>query len=105
MAVIHVTDRDGNQHRLDAKRARVLMEVLRDEGMGIDAICGGQCACATCHCYIDPDRFKKLPEGDEYEQELLSYLDGYDAERSRLTCQIEVSEELDGLALTVAPEE
>lgn len=105
MAVIHVTDRDGNQHRLEATKGGLLMEVLRDEGMGIEAICGGQCACATCHCYIDTDWFSKLEEGDEYEQELLAYLDAHDAERSRLTCQIKVSEALDGLVLTVAPEE
>ena len=53
MATIHVTDRDGHAHRLQAPAGSILMEVLRDEGMGIEAICGGQCACATCHCLIE----------------------------------------------------
>lgn len=105
MAAIHVTDRDGNQHKLEAPEGSVLMEVLRDEGMGIEAICGGQCACATCHCYIDPDWFETLGGRGEDEQELVSYLDCYDAKRSRLTCQIEVTQALDGLGLEIAPDE
>ena len=105
MAEIHVTDRDGNQHSLEAREGGVLMEVLRDEGMGIEAICGGQCACATCHCFIDPDWFERLGGRGEDEQELVSYLDCFDSTRSRLTCQVEVTEALDGLRLEVAPDE
>ena len=81
------------------------MEVLRDADMGIEAICGGQCACATCHCYIDVRWSQALERASEDELDLVSYLDAYDAERSRLTCQIEVTESLDGLALLIAPEE
>ncbi len=105
MAVIHVTDRDGNQHSVEAREGAVLMEVLRDEGMGIEAICGGQCACGTCHCYIDPAWFEKLGGCSEDEHQLVSYLHCFDSKRSRLTCQIEVTKALDGLRLEVAPDE
>ena len=105
MATIHVTDRDGEQYRLDAATGSILMEVLRDEGMGIEAICGGQCACATCHCLIEPAWFDTLGKPGEDELDLVSSLDCFEAGRSRLTCQIEVSDSFDGLTLTVAPEE
>ena len=105
MASIHVTDREGNFHRLDAPEGSILMELLRDEGMGVEAICGGQCACATCHCFIDPAWFEKVGGPGEDELDLVSCLDSFDASSSRLTCQIEVSEALDGISLTVAPEE
>ena len=81
------------------------MEALRDADLGIAAICGGQCACATCHCFIAADWAARLPPADEDEVALVSCLDHYDPMRSRLTCQIEVTDGLDGLALTVAPEE
>ena len=105
MATIHVTGRDGNFHRLEAAAGSILMEVLRDEGMGIEAICGGQCACATCHCLIEPGWFETLGAAGDDELNLVSSLDAYDAGRSRLTCQLEVSDAIDGLSLTVAPEE
>ena len=105
MASIHVTDREGNLHRLDAPEGSILMELLRDEGMGVEAICGGQCACATCHCFIDSAWFEKVGRPGEDELDLVSCLDSFDASSSRLTCQIEVSEALDGISLTVAPEE
>ena len=105
MATIHVTDRDGHAHRLQAPAGSILMEVLRDEGMGIEAICGGQCACATCHCLIAPGWFETAGAPGDDELDLVSSLDAYDAGRSRLTCQLEVSDEFDGLSLTVAPEE
>tara|TARA_B100000959_G_scaffold284880_2_gene357762 strand:- start:50 stop:295 length:246 start_codon:yes stop_codon:yes gene_type:complete len=81
------------------------METLRDEGMGVEAICGGQCACATCHCFIDDLWIAQVGEADEEEQELLESLDYYDASRSRLTCQIVMRETLEGLTLIVAPGE
>ncbi len=105
MATIHVTDRDGNAHRLQAPDGSILMEVLRDEGMGIEAICGGQCACATCHCLVDADWFGRVGAPGEDELDLVSCLDAFDTGRSRLTCQVQVSDALDGLSLTVAPEE
>ena len=105
MPTIHVTDRDGSTHRLQAPDGSILMEVLRDEGMGIEAICGGQCACATCHCWVDADWFAQLPSLSDDERELLSSLDHYDPVRSRLTCQLEITDVPDGLPVTVAPDE
>lgn len=105
MPTIHVTDRDGNAHRLQAPDGSILMEVLRDGGMGIDAICGGMCACATCHCLIEREWFGNVGAPANDELDLISSLDAYDAGRSRLTCQLQVSDALDGLSLTVAPEE
>ncbi len=105
MATIQVTDRQGHTHELTAYDGASLMEVLRDEGMGIEAICGGQCACATCHCHIDTAWFDRLTPPDDDETELLGSLENYDASSSRLTCQIRVSDELQGLVLAVAPEE
>ena len=105
MTTIHITDRNGQTHTMQAYDESSLMEPLRDEGMGIEAICGGQCACATCHCHIDNAWFDKLPEPGEDEHELLESLEHYDAGRSRLTCQVNMTPELDGLQATVAPEE
>lgn len=105
MTAINATNRDGQAHALQAYDDASLMEPLRDEGMGIEAICGGQCACATCNCHIDTDWFDKLPAPGEDERELLESLDHYEAGRSRLACQVNMTPELDGLRVTVAPEE
>ena len=105
MVAIHVTDREQNQHTLEAYASNTLMETLRDEGMGVEAICGGQCACATCHCFIDDLWIAQVGKPDEDEQELLESLDHYDSSRSRLTCQIVMRETLEGLTLVVAPGE
>jgi len=69
---------------------------------GIEAECGGACSCATCHCYVQGDWGDKLPKMDDIED---SMLDAAIERRpdSRLTCQIEVTDELDGLVLKVAP--
>lgn len=105
MPRLDVTDRDGARHELDADADGTLMEALRDADMGIEAICGGQCACATCHCWVAADRFAQLPDVSEDERDLLSSLDHYDPQRSRLTCQLEIADVPDGLPVTVAPEE
>lgn len=105
MTTLKVTDRDGHNHTLETYTGNSVMESLRDEGMGIEAICGGQCACATCHCLLDEASFAKLTPPDEDETELLESLDHYEAGRSRLTCQIIVSPEHEVLELTIGPEE
>jgi 2Fe-2S ferredoxin len=105
MTTIKVTDRDGQQQTIQASNGTALMEALRDEGMGIAAICGGQCACATCHCFIDPDWYGQLESAGAEELELLEFLDHHKPGQSRLTCQILISDQLAGLALTISPEE
>lgn len=105
MPRLDVTDREGARHELYADAGGTLMEALRDADMGIEAICGGQCACATCHCWVAADWFAQLPDVSEDERDLLSSLDHYDPQRSRLTCQLEITDVPDGLPVTVAPEE
>jgi 2Fe-2S ferredoxin len=105
MTTIRVTDRDGQQHTLEANNGTILMETLRDEGMGVAAICGGQCACATCHCFIDPAWYEQLEAASAEETELLEFLDYHQPGQSRLACQVLISDQLDGLSLTVSPEE
>ncbi len=105
MITIHATGRDGVVQTIDADAGATLMEVLRDAGLGIEAICGGQCACATCHCFLDGEWQDKLAPADGDELDLVSACAFYDETRSRLACQIPISESINGIAVTVAPEE
>ena len=105
MAMIIVTDRDGEEHEIEGEVGLSLMENLRDSNVGdIAAICGGCCSCATCHVYVDEEWLDRLdpPEGDETE--LVSESENY-RDSSRLSCQIEFENSLDGIRVTVAPEE
>jgi 2Fe-2S ferredoxin len=103
MGNIIVNDRNGEIHKLYAEEGLTFMEIIRDSGLDIEAACGGCCACATCHVYIDKSWFTKLPtmEGDEE-----SMLDQtfHVSDTSRLGCQIEYEEIYDGINLTLAPE-
>ena len=100
-----VTDRDGNVHELDGQLGLKLMETLREYEYGVTAICGGLCSCATCHVFVAPDWIDRLPVPQSDEKELLVELGHYDASRSRLSCQLEFTAALDGLAVAVAPDE
>lgn len=99
---IIVTDYDGNEHDLEALEGWRIMEIIRDHGLPIKAECGGACSCATCHVYIDEAwRDKVYPRSNE-EEDMLD--EAYDVQdNSRLSCQILMSEELDGLKVTLAP--
>ena len=100
---IHVRLPDGSVHRLEALEGWRVMEVIRDWGLPIKAECGGACACATCHVWVSKAWTEKLvpPTGEESEM-----LDGAFQvdERSRLSCQLIMSPELDGLEIELAPE-
>ncbi|MET0660209.1 MAG: 2Fe-2S iron-sulfur cluster-binding protein [Steroidobacteraceae bacterium] len=104
MSLIRVRDRDGVEHETEAQAGLTLMEVLRDLDVGIAALCGGTCSCATCHVHVDPAWATRLPEAHGDEKELLSELEHVKPE-SRLSCQLRVTDELSGLTVTVAPEE
>lgn len=104
MARIHVTGRDGGRATVEGTVGVSIMETLRELENGVEALCGGMCSCATCHCYIDPAWLDRLPARLDEEEELLSELE-YVRDNSRLTCQLRFSEDLDGLTLTIAPEE
>jgi 2Fe-2S ferredoxin len=105
MPKIVVTDRDGQQHEVEGRAGLKVMETLRELDYGVLAICGGLCSCATCHVHVSSDWVDKLPPQEGDEKELLMELSHYDPARSRLSCQLEFTEELDGLALTIAPDE
>ena len=79
------------------------MESRRDNGYDIEASCGGCCACATCHVYIDEKWTNKLKNMDDDEESMLDQ--AFDVKNnSRLSCQIDLTEELDGLEIEIAPE-
>ncbi len=78
------------------------MEILRELDYGVAAICGGLCSCATCHVYIDEAWVDRLPAKQSDEQELLVELTDYREQTSRLSCQVEFTEDLDNLKLTIA---
>lgn len=104
MSTLIVTDRDGVQATLDYRPELSVMETIRASGFGnIMAICGGCCACATCHVYVDSGAFV-LPLISEDEDDLLSNLDGR-REASRLACQLKSLPSFGDLRITIAPEE
>ena len=105
MPKLIVTTPNGNQRELNADSDRTVMEAIRDAGVAeLLAMCGGCCACATCHVYVDEAFRDKLPPMSEDEDSLL---DGALDRRSgsRLCCQIRMTADLDGLAVTVAEAE
>jgi 2Fe-2S ferredoxin len=99
---IHVTDQQGKRHTLEALEGWRVMEVIRDWGLDIKAECGGACACATCHVYVAPDWTGKLYPMSDDEHDMLDSAFHVEA-NSRLSCQILMSEALDGLEVTLAP--
>ena len=100
---VTVTDRSGQATTIDAPdTGQSLMEVARGQGVpGIIGDCGGGCACATCHVYVASEWFDKVGAPDDVEADMLDMAEGV-RETSRLCCQIKLTPELDGLAVTVA---
>ncbi|AVX04041.1 2Fe-2S ferredoxin [Maritalea myrionectae] len=99
---IYVTDHNGKEHELEALDGWRVMEVIRDWGLPIKAECGGACACATCHVFVDPDWQDKLHAASDEEEDMLDMVPDV-KDNSRLSCQILMSEELDGLKVSLAP--
>lgn len=99
---IFVTDREGKEHTLDALEGWRIMEIIKDHGLDLKAECGGACCCATCHVYVHPDWIDKLYEMREDEEDMLDEAMEIE-DNSRLSCQILMSEALDGLKVTIAP--
>lgn len=103
MAKIYVTDRDGVEHTVDATPGWSVMEIIRENDLPIEAACGGCCACATCHVYVDEAWREKLKPASDEEDRMLD--EAYQVQpNSRLSCQLPFSESLDGLKVTLAPE-
>ena len=103
MATINVKDREGKIHSLKADNGLKIMEIIRDAGLDIEAACGGCCACATCHVYVDNSWYIKLDKINEEEESMLDQAFCVN-NNSRLSCQIEFEEKFDGISLTLAPE-
>ena len=103
MGIVIIQDREGKTHELKADNGLKVMEIIRDAGLDIEAACGGCCACATCHVYVDNNWFAKLDKMDDDEESMLDQA-FYVKNNSRLSCQIEFNEKLDGIKLILAPE-
>jgi 2Fe-2S ferredoxin len=103
MITVRIVGHDGTRGQIEGSVGHSVMEVLRAQGM-VEASCGGQCACATCHVFIDEEWFGRTGDPSETEIDLLDSSIERKA-NSRLSCQITLTAELDGLSLTVAPPE
>ncbi len=101
MGVIRVIDDKGNSHELEAVEGWRVMEIIREHGFSIEGLCGGACACGTCHVHVEPDWAKKLHPANEDEEAMLDTVPSLEA-TSRLSCQIIYDEALDGLSVRLA---
>ena len=98
MAKITYIEFGGTEHVVDVANGLTVMEGARDNNIpGIEADCGGACACSTCHVYVDGAWFDKLPAIDPMEEDMLAFAYEPNPAASRLTCQLKVSDALDGL--------
>ena len=103
MAIVHVVDREGAEHKLEGVTGWSVMEIIREAGLPIEAACGGCCACATCHVYVDPDWLARLnPAGPDESMMLDEAFEVRD--NSRLSCKLMFADALDCLKVTLAPE-
>ncbi len=101
---ITVIDREDQEHILEAPTDMNmnLMEVCKSYDLPVKGTCGGMALCSTCHCYVESDH--ELAEMSEDEEDMLDQAFFVDDEKSRLGCQIHISEGLDGLVVKLAPE-
>ncbi|MEH3046534.1 2Fe-2S iron-sulfur cluster-binding protein [Sphingomonas adhaesiva] len=105
MPKLIVVTREGEEREIDGDAGLSVMEVIRDAGIDeILALCGGCCSCATCHIHVDPAFVDKLPPISEDENDLLDSSSDRDA-TSRLSCQVEFSDALDGMKVRIAAED
>ena len=103
MPRITYIEHNGTEHVVDVPVGLTVMEGARDNGIpGIEADCGGACACSTCHVYVDPAWVERLPPKEAMEEDMLDFAWEPDPARSRLTCQLRVTDELDGLEIHVS---
>ncbi len=93
-------DHEGNSREIEAKAGTTIMEAaVQNLVPGIDADCGGACACATCHVYVDEAWFGKLKARDDMEESMLDFAEDV-RDTSRLSCQIQLTDELDGIKVS-----
>ena len=102
MAKITYIEHNGTQHVVEVAEGLTVMEGARDNNIpGIEGDCGGACACSTCHVYIDAGWVEKLPAKEAMEEDMLDFAFEPDEVRSRLTCQLKVTAEVDGLVVNM----
>jgi 2Fe-2S ferredoxin len=105
MALITHVAHDGARNEIEVPLGHTVMEGARDAGIyGIVAECGGACSCSTCHVYVAPQWIDRPRQKAEMEEDMLDFAPGVDPQRSRLSCQLRVTADMDGLVVTV-PEE
>ena len=105
MPTLIVTSASGEERTIAADEGLTLMEAIRDNGFDeLLALCGGCCSCATCHVHIDPAYFDQLPTMSADENDLLDSSDQRN-EYSRLSCQVPVTDVLEGCKVTIAQED
>ncbi|WP_264214421.1 2Fe-2S iron-sulfur cluster-binding protein [Leisingera thetidis] len=98
MVKITFVEPDGKEKLIEAQTGMTLMETARNAGIrGIDAECGGACSCSTCHVYVCGDWFKRLPAASDMEYDMLDFAFLPEPNSSRLSCQIAVTDDLNGL--------
>ncbi|MGP0092507.1 MAG: 2Fe-2S iron-sulfur cluster-binding protein [Xanthobacteraceae bacterium] len=105
MAKVTFIDAEGASRTVEAQVGSTVMETaIRNSVPGIDAECGGACACATCHVYVAPEWAEKTGKPAQMEEDMLDF--AFEVRpNSRLSCQIKVSEALDGLVVTTPPKQ
>lgn len=100
MPKVTYIEHNGTEHTVDVPVGGTVMEGARNNDIpGIEADCGGSCACATCHVYVKPDWIDRLPGKEVMEEDMLEFAAAEVSERSRLSCQLTVTAELDGLVV------
>ena len=105
MPKLTVVTRDGTETQVEGQAGLSVMEVIRDAGFDeLLALCGGCCSCATCHVHVDAEWAEKLGQKSEDEDDLLDSSDHKQA-NSRLSGQLVFGDALDGLRVTIAPED
>ena len=105
MAKVTYIEHNGKEHTIDVADGLSLMEgAIKNMIPGIDADCGGACACATCQVYVDPEWTGKLPKKTDMEETMLDFAPAV-RPNSRLSCQLRMTEALDGIVLRIPKEQ
>ena len=101
MTKIHFISANGEEHRVDVAPGLSVMQAATSQGIpGIDAECGGSLSCATCHVYVEPGWLEHLPAPSEQELMMLEFAEAPNA-TSRLSCQLKIRQDLDGLVVHI----
>lgn len=101
MGVIRVTDGKGDRHEIEAVEGWRVMEIIREHGFAMGGLCGGACACGTCHVHVEPEWAGQLHPPRDEEEAMLDTVPSLEP-TTRLSCQIIYSEALDGLHVRLA---